>query len=212
MENNTTELVFILDKSCSMSGMEKDTIGGFNAMIEKQKKQEGTAYVSTFLFSNHTQTLHDRMPLSTIQPLTENDYQAGGCTALLDAIGEAIEHISTIYKYARVEDVPQNTMFVITTDGMENASRKYTNEQIKALIHQKENLGWTFLFLAANIDAVSTAENIGICKEHAANYCIEEDTEAVYEEISESICELRECGSLAPDWGRRLESKIKKRK
>ena len=211
MENKITELVFILDKSGSMAGMEQDTIGGFNAMIEKQKKQEGIAYVSTFLFSNHTKTLHDRKPLSEIQPLTENDYQAGGGTALLDAIGEAIEHISTIHKYARVEDIPQNTMFVITTDGMENASRKYTNEQIKSLIHEKEGLGWNFLFLAANIDAVSTAENIGICEEHAANYSVDEDTEAVYEEISESICYLRECGDLPSNWGANFERKLNKR-
>ena len=212
MENKATELVFILDKSGSMSGMEQDTIGGFNAMIEKQKKQEGVAYVSTFLFSNHTTTLHDRKPLSEIQPLTEKDYQVGGCTALLDAIGIAIAHISTIHKYARTEDVPQNTMFVITTDGMENASIQYASEQIKALIREKEALGWNFLFVAANIDAVSTAESIGIQKEHAANYCVAEDTEAVYQEVCESISSFRECGTLASDWGAQLEKRLKRRK
>ena len=212
MKNKTTELVFILDKSGSMAGMEKDTIGGFNAMLEKQKAQDGSVYITTVLFSNYAQTLHDRKALEEIQPLTEKDYQVGGCTALLDAIGGTIEHISTIHKYARKEDIPQHTMFVITTDGMENASTRYTKDEITALIHEKEGLGWEFLFIAANIDAVSTAKSIGIREERAANYCVETDTDIVFEEISECISELRDNDFLESDLGARFEKKLKNRK
>ena len=212
MKNNITELVFILDKSGSMAGMEQDTIGGFNAMIEKQKAQEGVMYVSTLLFANQTETLHDRKAITEISPLTQKDYQVGGCTALLDALGKAIEHISTIHKYARTEDVPQKTMFIITTDGMENASRIYTKEQIKEMIHQKEGLGWEFLFVAANIDAVTTAEGIGIRRGRAVNYNVHEDTKAVYEEVCESISEFRANRPLEEDWGANFEKRLKSRK
>ena len=179
-----------------MEGMERDTIGGFNAMLEKQKAQEGEVFVTTILFANHTETLHDRIPLQEVKPLTLADYEVGGCTALLDAIGEAVERITTIHKYARKEDIPQHTMFIITTDGMENASTSYTSRKIKTLIKAKEKLGWEFLFLAANIDAVATAESLGIHEEHAANYCVEEETEGLYEGISEAVCHLRTYGCL----------------
>ena len=212
MNNNITELVFILDKSGSMAGMEQDTIGGFNAMIEQQKTQEGLMYVSTFLFCNQTTTLHDRVPLTEIQPLTLKDYQVGGCTALLDAIGSAIEHICTIHKYVPKENVPQKTMFIITTDGMENASRIYTKEQIKTMIHQQESLGWEFLFVAANIDAVSTAESIGIRRDRAANYNVHQDTKILYEEVCESISSFRENRPLEEDWGANLEKRLRTRK
>ena len=209
--NNTTELVFILDKSGSMSGMEADTIGGFNAMIEKQKAQEGTAYVSTFLFATQVETLHDRLSLENIQPLTREDYQVGGYTALLDAIGCAIEHITNIHKYARKEDVPQHTMFVIATDGMENASTKYTKKQINHLISKQEKLGWEFVFVAANIDAVETAESLGIRKERAVNYCVEEDTQELYCHLSASVSEVRKKGALAEDWNENFERKLRKK-
>lgn len=212
MNNKVTELVFILDKSGSMAGMEKDTIGGFNAMIEKQKAQDGKVYVSTVLFSNNSEVLHDRKNLEEIALLSEKDYQVGGCTALLDAIGGAIQHIGNIHKYARKEDVPDQTIFIITTDGMENASREYHSKQIKDMIHrQEEKYGWEFLFVAANIDAVETAEHIGIRKDRAANYCVERDTKAVFEEISESICECREVGTIGEDWAENFEKKLQSR-
>ena len=208
-----TELVFILDKSGSMSGMEKDTIGGFNAMIEKQKALDGKVYVSTVLFSNSSQVLHDRKSLEEISPLTEKDYQVGGCTALLDAIGGAIRHIGNIHKYARKEDVPTRTLFVITTDGMENASREYYSKQIKDMIRkQEEKYGWEFLFLAANIDAVETAGSIGIRKERAVNYVVEEDTVEMFEEVGDTIRMFRTCNAMPMECGTTIEKNIKKRK
>ena len=171
MKNNITEIVFILDRSGSMSGFEADTIGGFNATIEKQKEQDGKVYVSTVLFDNESEVIHDRVDINEIKRMTRRDYQVRGCTALLDAIGGAIHHIGNIHKYARPEDVPEHTVFVITTDGMENASHRYSSDRIKEMIkRQTEKYGWEFIFLAANIDAVETAENIGIRKERAANY------------------------------------------
>lgn len=208
-----TELVFILDKSGSMSGMEKDVIGGFNAMIEKQKKLNGNVYVSTVLFSNDSKVLHDRKNLEEIQPLNEKDYQVGGCTALLDAIGDAIKHIGNIHKYVRKEDVPERTMFIITTDGMENASRQYNSKQIKDMIHDKEKgFGWEFLFLASNIDAVETADSIGIKKEYAVNYSVEDETVKMFKELSDFICEYRSCQIMPKGVGVRLEKNIKERK
>ena len=171
MKNNITELVFILDRSGSMAGFEADTIGGFNATIEKQKEQEGKIYVSTVIFDNVSEVIHDRVDINEIRPMTRDDYSVRGCTALLDAIGGAIHHIGNIHKYARPEDVPEHTVFVITTDGMENASHRYSSREIKDKIkRQTEKYGWEFIFLAANIDAVKTAENIGIRRERAANY------------------------------------------
>ena len=208
-----TELVFILDKSGSMAGMEKDTIGGFNAMIEKQKAIDGKVYVSTVLFSNFSKVLHDRKGLEEIEPLTENDYQVGGCTALLDAIGGAIKHISNIHKYARKEDVPVRTLFVITTDGMENASRNYNSNQIKDMISDKEeNDGWEFLFLASNIDAVETAGSIGIKKERAVNYAVEEETKEMFSEVGETIRAFRLCNAMPMECGKTMELNIHKRK
>ena len=177
MKNNITEIVFILDRSGSMEGMEKDTVGGFNSFIAKQKEEEGTAYVSTVLFSSRSEVLHDRKNLEKIEPMTEKDYQTYGTTALLDAIGDAIHHIGNVHKYARKEDVPSRTVFIITTDGMENSSRKYNAGQVKEMIRrQEEKYGWEFIFLADNIDAVETAEHIGIRKVRAANYVVCKDT------------------------------------
>ena len=171
MKKNLTEMVFILDKSGSMAGLEAGTGGGFNRIIERQKQQEGEAYVSTVLFSNESTVIHDRVDVRKIEPLTERQYRVGGCTALIDAIGGAIHHISCMHKYARPEDVPEHTVFVITTDGMENASHRYTSDEVKQMVkRQKEKYGWEFLFLAANIDAVETAARFGIAEERAVNF------------------------------------------
>ena len=193
MKNNITEIVFILDRSGSMSGFEADTIGGFNATIENQKEQDGKVYVSTVLFDNISEVIHDRIDINEIQRMTPRDYQVGGCTALLDAIGGAIHHIGNIHKYARPEDIPEHTIFIITTDGMENASHRYSKDRIKEMIkRQTEKYGWEFIFLAANIDAVETAENIGIRKERAANY--HQTKDGVYRSycaMSEAISTVR---------------------
>ena len=171
MKKGLTELVFILDESGSMSGMEADTIGGFNSMIDKQRREAGEAYVSTVAFSNDSRVIHDRVPLEKVEPLTDRQYTPGGCTALLDALGGAIHHIGNVHKYARAEDVPEHTVFVITTDGMENASRRYGKAEVKRMVErQKERYGWEFLFLGANIDAISAAEGIGIRRDRAVKY------------------------------------------
>ena len=207
MKNNITELVFILDKSGSMAGFEADTIGGFNAMIEKQKKLDGKVYVSTVLFSNRSEVLHDRADISEICPMTEDDYQVGGGTALLDAIGGAIHHIGNIHKYARPEDVPENTMFVITTDGMENASHQYSSRKIKDMIRrQEEKYGWEFLFVAANIDAVETAEHIGIRRERAANYKQSpKGTAVMFEAVEHAVASIRCCSAVDENWADKLD-------
>ena len=210
---NITELVFILDRSGSMSGMEKDTIGGFNSMIEKQKKEEGTVYVSTVLFSNTSKVLHDRIDIKEIEPMTERDYQVSGCTALLDAIGGAIHHIGNVHKYARKEDVPEKTVFLITTDGMENASREYSSLRVKEMIkRQEEKYGWEFFFVAANIDAVETAEHIGIRRERAANYDVEAGTKVMYCAMSENISAYRKTGKIRDNWNEEIEATVKNKK
>ena len=193
MKNNITELVFILDRSGSMSGFEADTIGGFNATIEKQKEQEGRVYVSTVLFDNYSEVIHDRVDINEIKPMTRKDYQVRGCTALMDAIGDAIHHIGNVHKYARLEDVPEHTIFIITTDGMENASHRYSSAEIKAKIRRRtEQYGWEFIFLAANIDAVETADTIGIRRERAANYRqTNEGVSRSYYAMSEAISTVR---------------------
>lgn len=171
MKKNLTEIIFILDRSGSMSGMEADTIGGFNSMLTRQKKEEGDALVSTLLFDTRCSVLHDRLPIQEVPAMTENDYTAQGCTALLDAVGGAIHHIEFIHRYARPDDVPAHTLFIITTDGMENASRKYSAKKVKDMITEaQEKCGWEFIFLGANIDAVETAADIGIRAERAANF------------------------------------------
>ena len=175
MKQGLTEIVFILDRSGSMSGLEKDTIGGFNSTIDKQKQEAGEAFVSTVLFDTEMEVLHDRVPLASIAPLTDKEYYARGCTALLDAIGGAIHHIGNVHKYARDEDRPEKTIFVITTDGYENASRKYSAERVKQMIErQKQKYGWEFIFLGANIDAIETARNFGIDETRAANFVNDE--------------------------------------
>ena len=193
VKNNITELVFIIDKSGSMCDLEDDTVGGFNAMIEKQKQGEGTVYVSTVLFDNFTRVLHDRVPINEIAPMTKEDYCVGGGTALIDAIGGAIHHIGNVHKYARREDVPEHTIFVITTDGMENASTIYSSYKVKSMIkRQTEKYGWEFIFVAANIDAVKTAEGIGIRHDRAANYRWDSrGVDRSYYAMSEAVTNIR---------------------
>ena len=189
-----------------MGGLEADTIGGFNGMIEKQKKEEGEAYVSTILFDNESEVIHDRVKLSEIRPMTEEDYYVRGCTALLDAIGDAVKHISNIHKYARPEDVPAHTMFVITTDGMENASRRYTYKEIKKLIGKQKELGWEFLFIGANIDAVEVAERVGISKERTANYVSDSvGTSMVFQALAAPISAMRKNEAISREWAETLE-------
>ena len=171
MKKGLTEIVFILDRSGSMSGLESDTIGGYNSMIEKQKKEEGEALISTVLFDGQTDVLHDRVPLDKISPITEKEYYVRGSTALLDAVGGAIHHIGNVHKYAREEDVPEKTLFIITTDGMENSSRQYSYDKVKKMIEkQKEKYHWEFIFLGANIDAVGVADRFGVDRLHAVRY------------------------------------------
>ena len=214
MKKDLTELVFILDRSGSMAGLEKDTVGGFNAMIEKQKGEEGTALVSTVLFSNTSVVLHDRVAVERVEPLTEREYAVGGCTALLDAIGGAIHHIGNVHKYARPEDVPEHTVFVITTDGMENASRTYSSDRVKEMIRrQEEKYGWEFLFVAANIDAVETAASIGIRRDRAANYTADrEGTRDLYNVLGATVCCYRKNKCMPADWSAELKGGRKAKK
>lgn len=213
MRKNLTEIVFILDRSGSMSGLEADTIGGFNSMIEKQKKAEGEALVSTVLFDNVSEVIHDRVNIRDIQPMTDRDYTVRGCTALLDAIGGAIHHIGNIHKYARAEDVPEHTLFIITTDGMENASRFYSSDRVKQMIEwQKAKYDWEFLFLGANIDAVETARHFGIGADRAVNYHSDSaGTQLNYEVLSEAITTVRNSAPLSADWKSRIDEDYEKR-
>ena len=208
MKKNLTELVFILDRSGSMAGLEADTIGGFNAMLEKQKRQPGEAYVSTVLFDNDCEVIHDRLPLDRVSALTEREYYVRGCTALLDAVGGAIHHIGNVHRYAREEDRPEKTLFVITTDGLENASRRYSYDKVRAMIErQKEKYGWEFLFLGANIDAAKEAARFGIGADRAANYHADrQGTGVIYEAISEAVCRVRNCAApLSANWKESVE-------
>lgn len=213
MKKNLTEIVFILDRSGSMAGLERDTVGGFNAMIEKQRQEPGEAIVSTVLFDNESVVIHDRVPLDKVPALTEKEYYVRGCTALLDAVGGAIHHIGNVHKYAREEDRPEKTLFVITTDGMENASRRYTYEKLKAMIErQKEKYGWEFLFLGANIDAAREAARFGINADRAANYNADSvGTSVIYEAVSETVCNFRSSRPLTADWKASIDRDYKKR-
>lgn len=212
--NNITELVFILDRSGSMGGLESDTIGGFNSMLNKQKKEDGRAYVSTVLFDHETEVLHDRVPIEKVPELTDKDYTVRGCTALLDAIGSAIHHIGNVHKYARPEDVPEHTMFVIITDGMENASRRYSGREIKRKIEkEKSKYGWEFLFIGANIDAIATARNFGISEDRAVNYRADtQGTGVVYESVCEAVSNVRNGQCLAPSWSQSIQNDYNKKR
>ena len=195
MRKGLTEVIFILDRSGSMSGLEADTIGGFNSMIAKQKKEEGEAYISTVLFDDQTEVLYDRVPVSKVEPMNENQYYVRGCTALLDALGRAIHHIGNVHKYAREEDRPEKTLFIITTDGMENSSHEYSYNKVKKMVEkQKKKYGWEFLFLGANIDAIEVAGRFGIAANRAINYESDrQGTQLNYEVLSRTVSEFRAC-------------------
>lgn len=214
MKKELTEIVFILDRSGSMSGLESDTIGGYNAMLEKQKAAPGQAIVSTVLFDDRCEVLHDRLNIKTVVPMSDKEYFVRGSTALLDAVGGAIHHIGNIHKYAREEDRPEKTLFIITTDGMENASRRYNYDRVKIMIErQKEKHGWEFIFLGANIDAVDVADRFGIGADRAANYHADgEGTQLNYDVVSEAICSFRESKSINADWKDRIDNDYKGRK
>ena len=207
MKKNLTELVFILDRSGSMAGLEKDTIGGFNALIEKQRTEPGEAYVSTVLFDNYSEVIHDRVQLDRVPKMTRKEYYVRGCTALLDAVGGAIKHISTVHRYAREEDRPEKTLFVITTDGMENASRRYHYPEVRQMIEkQKKDHGWEFLFLGANIDAAREAARFGITEDRAANYHADrQGTAVVYEAVSETVCNFRAQRPMQANWKEKID-------
>ena len=206
MNKDLTELVFILDRSGSMRGLEADTIGGFNSLIDKQKKEEGEALISVVLFDDLQEVLYDRTKLSAIEPMTDRQYYVRGCTALLDAVGGAIHHIANIHKYAREEDRPAKTLFIITTDGMENASRRYSFDRVKQMVeHEKEKYGWEFLFLGANMDAISVAGRFGIHADRAVRFeCDSEGTQLNYRELSASVSAMRKC--KAPNAARAFAS------
>ena len=214
MKKNLTELVMILDRSGSMSGLESDTIGGYNSMLKKQRETEGDVLVSTVLFDHEIEVLHDRVPLDQVPEITEIDYYVRGCTALLDAVGGAIHHIGNVHKYAREEDRPEKTIFVITTDGMENASHQYSYDRVKQMVErQKEKYGWEFLFLGANIDAIETAGRFGISADRAANYHRDhEGTTLNYEVLSDAVSEMRCCSApIGGGWKKRIEEDFRKR-
>jgi len=214
MKKNLTELVFILDKSGSMAGLETDTIGGFNSMIQRQRLQEGEALVSTVLFSNDSTVIHDRADARSVKPLTALDYRVGGCTALIDAIGGAIHHIGNVHKYAREEDVPEHTVFVITTDGMENASHRYSSEEVKRMVkRQTEKYGWEFLFLGANIDAVETAARYGIHEDRAVNFHNDSQGQQLnYRVLGDTVCRMRSSMPIDASWKDEIEQDFKSRK
>ena len=207
MRKNLTEMVFILDRSGSMSGLETDTIGGFNATIEKQKKLDGKAYVTTVLFDNVSETIHDRIPLEKISKITRNEYFVRGSTALLDAVGSTIKHIENIHKYIRPEDVPEHTVFVITTDGYENASQKFDSKTVKNMVKEKtDKCGWEFIFLGANIDAVETAAGLGINADCAATFTASgEGVASTYDAMDEAMCCVRTSRPMGSAWKNRVK-------
>ena len=208
MKKNLTELVFIIDESGSMAGLVEDTIGGFNSLIEKQKLENGEALVTTVTFNNNSKTVHDRKKLENVTKMTREDYVPSGCTALFDAVGETIMHISNIHKYVREEDIPEKTLFIITTDGMENASREYDQKKVKKLISRmQEEKCWEFIFLGANIDAAETADSIGICADNAVEYHSDcEGTGALYESVCCAVTNVRAKGAVGSAWRSSVEN------
>lgn len=217
MKKGLTEIIFILDRSGSMAGLEGDTIGGYNSMLDKQKKEEGEALVSTVLFDDRSEVLHDRVSLDKMEHITEDEYYVRGCTALLDAVGGAVKHIATVHKYAREEDRPEKTLFIITTDGMENSSRRYGYEKVREMVeHQKEKYGWEFLFLGANIDAIQVAGRFGIQEDHAVNFeCDSAGTRLNYDVLSRAVSSVRAnacMGKAVPAcWKEEIEKDYSKR-
>lgn len=221
MKKGLTEIVYILDRSGSMSGLEEDTIGGFNSMMDKQKKTGEEAYVSTILFDDKAEVLHDRVPIQKVERMNDRQYYVRGCTALLDAVGGAIHHIGNVHKYARDEERPEKTIFVITTDGMENASREYSYDKVKKMIeHEREKYGWEFIFIGANIDAAAEAERFGIRRERSVNYMHDDiGTATLYEGVSKAVCHAMMAPSMhamesdldACDWEAEIRDDFERR-
>lgn len=216
MKKNLTEIVFILDRSGSMSGLERDTIGGYNSMLAKQRNEEGEAFISTVLFDDESEVIHDRIPIKKVKDITEKEYYVRGYTALLDAVGGAIHHIGNVHKYARDEDVPEKTLFIITTDGMENASRRYSYDRVKTMIErQKKKYGWEFLFLGANIDSAAMGAKIGIDRDFTVDYTNDKEGARLnYEVMSEAISQIRyrDAAPLDKSWKRKIEDRFKQSK
>ena len=214
MKKNLTEVVFVLDKSGSMSGLESDTVGGFNSLIKKQKEVKGECLVSTVLFNNKFELIHDREDISKIEEMKESDFTVGGSTALMDALGSSIQHIAKIHKYARDEDVPEHTIFVIMTDGMENASHMFTDDEVRAMVeHEKEKYNWRFIFLAANIDVVETARRYGFDEDSAASYCCDsEGTQVTYRAVNNVVMNLRNDKGINKSWKKEIEEDLKRRR
>ena len=213
MNNNLTEIVFILDRSGSMAAVADDTIGGFNAMLEKQKAESGEAFVSVVLFDHETEVIYDRVDLQKVEPLTDRQYFVRGSTALLDAIGGAVHHIGNVHRYAREEDRPGKTVFIITTDGLENASRRYTYAQVQRMVqHEQEKYGWEFLFLGANMDAIAAARSFGIREDRAVRYsCDARGTSLNYEVVSRTIGRLRAGRAIEADWSDEIRKDYEER-
>lgn len=213
MKTNRTELVFILDRSGSMAGLEADTIGGYNAMLEKQKKEAGEATVTTVLFDDKYELLHDRIDLKGIAPITDREYYVRGCTALLDAIGRTIQKIANAQKHTAPAQRADKVLFVITTDGYENASREYSYDQIRRMVErEKTEYDWEFLFLGANIDAISTARRFGIGADRAVNYHADsQGTQLNYQVVSETVSCMRAGAPIAADWKKRIEEDFRGR-
>ena len=214
MNEKLTEMVFILDRSGSMSGKEEDTIGGFNSLIEKQKNEDGECLVSVVLFDHDIQVLYDRVPIKDMPAMTDKDYFTRGCTALLDAMGGAIHHIGNVHKYAREEDRPAKTIFIITTDGLENASQIYSADKVRSMVkHEQDKYGWEFLFLGANIDAVETARSYGLKEGHAVRYHNDRHGIALnYEVMSETVAKFRSGSAIGEDWCKEVKEDFDKRK
>ena len=214
MKKDLTELVFILDKSGSMSGLEGDTIGGFNSMLEKQKKETGEALVTTVLFDNNYCLLHDRINIKGVKPITDKEYYVEGSTALLDAVGKTISKISNAHKNTDDDERPEKTVFVIITDGMENASVEYNYQKIKAMVElQKAEFCWEFIFLGANIDAVETAERFGVNADRAVNYHPDsEGLKASYDAVTCAVSEMRMKKNISSKWRKDADNDFKSRK
>ena len=213
MNKELTEVVFILDRSGSMAGLESDTIGGFNSFVEKQRQEEGECLISTVLFNQLSRVIHDRVPIDEIRNMNREDYFASGTTALIDAMGDAIHHIKNVHKYIREEDVPANTVFVIITDGLENASHRYTSDQVKKMVSQQKEKGWEFLFLGANIDAVETAKKYGIEEDRSVDFLNDtQGIEANFKAVSKSVSSVRNMGRINEKWAKEIKEDYKKRK
>ena len=213
MKNNITEVVFILDASGSMYELTDDTIGGFNSMLAEQRRKDSKVLISTVTFNDSSRVVHDRVDIREVKDLTRRDYVAGGCTALIDAMGDAIHHISTVHRYIRPEDVPDNTLFIITTDGMENASHRYTSAQVKRMVEQKKEQGWEFIFMGANIDAVETAKCYGISADMAADYVSDgRGTRANFKAARKAMMMAASGCRISAEWKEDIEEDMKRRK